>query len=236
MLNQTIITKVKERLNKLDSGDYDNIQDWQILEAYNLGVPLWCRRQLQGTNLSKTGDEASKRRIDDLQVLLPPEPVPINMVKKDGYYLSSPLFPDYFEWKRLSPKATHGCCKEPRPMKVWLVEEENIDVILGDRDKKPNFAWGETIATLAGNRIKLYTNNEFDVVEAKLMYYKQPRRIEVSGVRNIYTGAISTVDVLSEFKDDIIELHIFECVKILTGDIESMNVNQIADNSVETNN
>ena len=37
MLNSTIIIKVKQRLNKLDSQDYDNLETWQIIEAFNKG-------------------------------------------------------------------------------------------------------------------------------------------------------------------------------------------------------
>ena len=38
MENQAILLKVKQRLNKLASDDYDNIETWQILEAFNKGV------------------------------------------------------------------------------------------------------------------------------------------------------------------------------------------------------
>jgi len=51
-----------------------------------------------------------------------------------------------------------------------------------------------------------------------------------------YTTTVSTVDVESEFKDDIIELHIDEAAKILSGDIESFNQQQTATQQVEGNN
>ena len=72
MDNLTIRLKINERVNKLDSNDYDNIHDWKIVEAFNKAAVDWSRRQLHGTNSHKTGDEQSKRRIDDLQVLLRP--------------------------------------------------------------------------------------------------------------------------------------------------------------------
>ena len=62
MLNSTILLKVKQRLNKLASNDYDNIQDWQIVEAFNKGQVDWCRRNLHGTNLKQEGDEQSTAR------------------------------------------------------------------------------------------------------------------------------------------------------------------------------
>jgi hypothetical protein len=75
MNNITLQLKVKQRLNKLDSQDYDNIQCWQIVEAFNKAQVEWVRRQVQGVNITKTGDEQTKVRIDDLQKLL----------KEDGY-------------------------------------------------------------------------------------------------------------------------------------------------------
>ena len=103
MTNDTIQIKVKQRINKLASNDYDNIMPWQIVEAFNKAQVTWCRRNLMGTNMTKTGDEASKRRIDDLQVLLSDKP--LAMVKKDLYFQSPALPADYFEWKRISSKS-----------------------------------------------------------------------------------------------------------------------------------
>ena len=70
MNNNTLQLKIKQRLNKLDSNDYDNIEKWQIVEAFNKAQKDWCRRQLHGTNQKSEGDEQSIRRIDDLQILL----------------------------------------------------------------------------------------------------------------------------------------------------------------------
>lgn len=233
MNNSTILIKVKERLNKLDSQDYDNFEAWQIIEAFNKGMVGWCRRNLQGNNLYKTGDEASKRRIDDLQILL--NEIPITMVQKDLYFELQGLPTDYFEWKRVSAKSRRGCC-DNRRMVIYLAEEANVDTLLRDVLKKPSFDWGETFCTLKGGNLRIYTNNEFDIVEPRLTYYKQPRRIQIIGVVDPYTNLVSTVEVESEFKDDIVEVLIDEAAKILAGDIESINQITIQSNSVENNN
>ena len=84
MLNSTIVIKVKQRINKLDSQDYDNIECWQIIESFNKAQVEWCRRQLHGLNIVKEGDEQSTRRKDDLQVLLMSDP--ITMTDKKDFY------------------------------------------------------------------------------------------------------------------------------------------------------
>ena len=236
MNNATLLLKVKQRLNKLDSQDFDNVEKWMIVEAFNKGVVDWCRRNLHGSNIKQTGDEQSKRRIDDLQILLKDQKV--SMSKRDGYYVSTNTLPDdYFEWKRISGKATSKCCEDPRTMTITLAEEGNVNEINRDFLKKPSFEWAETYCTLINNRVRIHTNNEFDIPNATLTYYRQPVRIEIAGVSDPYNPTnIPAVDVECEFKDDLVELFIDEAVKIIATDIESFNQAQIANQQVESNN
>ena len=81
MLNSVLVIKVKQRINKLDSQDYDNIECWQIVEAFNKAQVEWVRRQIHGINATKEGDEESTRRIDDLQLLL--STATVKLTKKD---------------------------------------------------------------------------------------------------------------------------------------------------------
>jgi hypothetical protein len=235
-MNNTIVQlKIKQRLNKLDSADYDNLECWQMVEAFNKGMVNWCRRNLHGLNVKQTGDEQSKRRIDDLQILLKEEEITLN--KKNLFYESALTLPaDYFEWKRISADGDNGCCDKARKMVIYLAEEANVDELLRDKHKQPNFEWGETFCTLKGNRIRIYTNDEFSVENATLSYYRQPRRIEVAGCVDPYTQQTSPADIECEFKDDIVELFIDEAAKILAGDIESFNQQQTASGQVEGNN
>ena len=135
---------MKERLNKLDSQDYDNISCWQIVESFNKAQVEWARRQLHGLNIVKEGDEQSTRRKDDLQKLLINEPLEIN--KKDLYYEGN-IPEDYLQWKRVDIGANKDCC-DGRRMTVYLAEEGNLNQLLRDKSKQPSFEWGETFATL----------------------------------------------------------------------------------------
>jgi hypothetical protein len=107
---------------------------------------------------------------------------------------------------------------------------------LRDVNKKPSFEWRETFATLSDNNLKIYTNELFKPAKVTLYYYRQPRKIQIAGVPDPYTGITPTVDVPSEFKDDLVELFIDEAVKIIAGDIESMNQYQRMSQSTENNN
>ena len=239
MLNSTILIKVKQRLNKLASNDYDNIQDWQIIEAFNKGQVDWTRRNLHGVNQVREGDEQSTRRVDDFQVLLGTtgqDSIPTIAMNNKQFYYEGDLPSDYFQWKRLSGEATSDCCPKPKRMVIYLAEQGNRDELLRDKNKQPSYVWGETFATMENNKLQVYTNELFTPVNIKLTYYRQPNYIQIAGIVNPYTGLTPAVDMVSEFKDDIVEVLIDETAKILAGDIESLNQIQREGQAVEQNN
>jgi len=232
MLNSTIEIKIKQRLNKLDSQDYDNIECWQIVEAFNKAQVEWARRQLHGINLVKEGDEGSTRRKDDLQVLL--STTDLDLTDKEYYYFGK-LPEEYLQWKRVDVYAKKGCC-DKRRMTVYLAQEGDLNQLLRDKAKQPNFDWAETFATLIGNTTHIYTNGDFEVQAANLVYYRQPIKIQIDGCIDPYTSVASVGNVECEFKDDIIELIIDEAVSILAGDIESGNQFSRGTETAERNN
>lgn len=235
MNNSLLQLKVKQRANKLDSSDYDNLHCWQIQEAFNKATLQWCRRQIQGTNLKKIGDDQSKTRLQDLSPLL--KTIPLQLNKKKGYYETTNFPSDFFDYKRMEAyaiKEEEGKCCEPRSLFVYLVGESDISIILSDELKGPSYEWAETVATIFNGTFRIYTNEKFDLENATLVYYKLPTHVVFKDCTNVYDNTLSTVDVESEFKDDVVEILIDETVKILTGDIESAQTKR-SENEVETN-
>ena len=232
MLNSTITIKIKERLNKVDSQDYDNIECWTIVESFNKAQVEWTRRQLHGINQVREGDEQSTRRKDDLQILLVTET--LAAVDKE-YYYRGVIPQDYLQWKRVDIFANKECC-DKRRMTVYLAEEGNLNQLLRDKAKQPNFEWAETFATLKGGNVNVYTNGEFDINNIDLIYYRQPIKIQIQGCVDPYTNITSTANIECEFKDDIIELIIDEAVSIIAGDIESGNQFSRGTDTAERNN
>ena len=219
MENSTLLIKLKQRLNKLDSQDFDNIECWQFLEAFNKAQVEWCRRNLHGGNMYKEGDELSKRRIDDLQPLL--VELSLTGVVFDDYFESN-NFPieTYLEFKKVTTKAKDDCCT-PRSMTVYLAEEANVPLIMRDPLKNPDFGWGETFCTMLNNTIRIY-RKDFDIVDPILTYYRQPAIVETAGCVNPYTGNVSAFDVECELKDDIVEVILDDAAALIAGDIENI--------------
>ena len=235
MDNSTLLIKLKQRLNKLDSQDYDNIECWQFVEAFNKVQLDWCRRTLHGGNMYKEGDEMSKRRIDDLQPLL--RELSLTGVVTDHYFETNNFPIDtYLEFKRISTDATSECCPEPRSMTIYLAEEANVSLLLRDPLKDPSFEWGETFCTMLGNKIRIYRNKDFNIVKPVLTYYQKPTYIQIQGCVDPYTGVVSLVNVPCEFKDDLVEVLLDDTASLIAGDIENIYQQQRGQGSAERNN
>tara|TARA_B100000780_G_C21108427_1_gene447755 strand:- start:132 stop:836 length:705 start_codon:yes stop_codon:yes gene_type:complete len=234
MNNNTLLVKLKQRLNKLDSQDYDNIESWQFVEAFNKAQIEWCRRNLHGGNMYKEGDELSKKRIDDLQPLL--IELSLTGTVTDTYFQSD-NFPvnQYLEFKKVTTQAKDDCCT-PRSMTVYLAEEANVELLLRDPLKNPDFDWGETFCTMLDNTIRIYRNTKFDIVLPILTYYRKPVYIQVLGAVDPYTGNVSLVNVNCEFKDDLVEVMLDDTAAIIAGDIENIFQNQRGIQAAERSN
>lgn len=222
MNNSLLQIKIKQRLNKLASSDYDNIECWQIVEAFNKVQLDWTRAQLGGNNIRHEGDEQSKRRIDDLQLLL--NTVALKGTNLPLFFESVSLPENYLEFKRVVAHASNTCCPDQlRRIRVDLAEEANIDNYLRDHTSRPDWQWAETFCTLVHNQVRIYTDEAFAVQKAELTYYRKPVPMLIAGCVDPATGDMAVKDQVCEFKDDITEILIDLTAAQLAGDIESFN-------------
>lgn len=213
-----VSTKIDIRLNKGASSDYDNIWGYIKQEAFNKAINEWVRRQYRGNNVSREGDEESTARVDDLQILLKKD----NLTIRDkGLYVETNKLPsDYLYFKRLTPYVSKGNCTSV-PMKSHLREEANVDDLL----LLPSFDFEETFHTLIGNKAHVYHNKDFVIDKVELTYYRKPL---------FYN--FKKLDTVVEFKDDICDMLVDECCKIIASDIESLNAKALAESRVENDN
>lgn len=243
MTNAELQIKVKERLNKLASLDYDNFECWQIVEAFNKAQLEWIRRQVIGVNQLQAGEGSTKVNYDDLQKLVKTVSVPGTVNTSDpagwtsiSFDVLDPANPkDYLYYSSVYVKAINDCCpNDPRNIIVYMVDKADLYVILRDENKRPSFEWGETVAILADNKMTIYTDNQFDIQSVSMTYYRKPTPVRFQNCIDITTGN-PTGDVPCEFKDDIAEILVDNAVAILAADIESFNQYTRATNSVQNN-
>jgi hypothetical protein len=220
MNNNLLQIKIKQRLNKLASFDYDNIECWMIQEAFNKAQIEWVRRRLHGLNAAREAAEQSVTVVDDIQILL--NEVELKGNKTTRYFETNSIPSNYLHFVRVSAKAKTDCCPLRNFVSVYQAEEANVDVLLGDNFKQPSFEWAETFCTILGDKIRIYTDGKFDVVDARLIYYRKPKEIQIQGCINISTGITNSINVECELKEDICEILVDETAAILAGDIESI--------------
>lgn len=219
MNNSTLQIKFKQRLNKLDSMDYDNIECWQITEAFNKAQIEWAHRQLHGNNGAKQLPEQSITAIDDLQVLLVERDLKLKNL--DLFFESLKIPDDYLHFVRMSGYASSDCCPR-RPLSIYQAEEANVDIMLSDSFKSPSFEWAETFCTIMGDKIRIYSANKFAVEDASLIYYRKPRAVQILGCVDPANGLQFKANQTCELRDDIIEIIIDDAVAILAGDMDNM--------------
>lgn len=233
MNNNLLQIKIKQRLNKLASFDYDNLECWQIAEAFNKAQLEWVRRQVYGINSRQQSSEESTGLIDDLMILLKNED--LKTTQKKGYY-EAVIPSDYLYFVRSDVYAIKSpCCMTPRRMVVYEAEEANISILLTTSTKQPSFEWAETLSTRIGDRIRVYTNDEFEISDMGLVYYRKPKEVQFAGCVNPNNGEAYSVDQHCELKDDIAEIIVDQAAAILAGDIESMNQYQRATQEIQKN-
>lgn len=209
--------QIKLRLEKLDSSDYDNITRYQMEEAVNTAVLQFVREK------KKMSDEQTSFDVDDLQVLLKDQ----NLSKLDrkGYVLSSKLPADYLFIKRVSPRCNKELCEDVY-IKSTLVEESNVGELLQDYNSQPSFNFEETFHTLMGNKIKVFHNDDFEVEEILLTYYRKPQVISFEDRFNTKVW---------EWKDDLAEHIINIAVQNLAADTGNQQVYQVSSQKIVNN-
>ncbi len=215
--------KIKNGLNKLDSKDYQNVDLHKIEEATNTARLRFVRRRIDAK-------EMNVKLVDDLQVLLKNQRVAGS--NKKGYFQSHKLPSDYFDHSRVTAICTKGNCSGIR-IPSDLVEDSNVDVLLGDYNSQPSFDFEQTFHVIAGNKIKQYHNDDFAIKEIDLSYFKTPQYITFPGTHQ-FDGEIGK-DITWEFKEDVCDLIIEEAIMILSANIKDYPGVQNSQNNLQNN-
>lgn len=218
MIIQDVILKVKQRLNKKDTSDYDNVPVFEIIEAYNKATTNVVLRLHELNNNYKAGFEATRKRVEDLKFLINKDPLELNVVKKSGYYLTENMPANYFIYITSYSLGKTKECSGKR-IKNYQGEESSINTLLSNQNTNPNFEWGETVVTLAENNMKVYTQDKFDIVNVYLTYLRHPQVVDSQGY--IKVDGTPSVNIDPDLPDHVVEMCIDEAVRILSGDIEN---------------
>lgn len=220
MNNNLLQLKIKDALNKLDSKDYDNIECYKIMMAVNKAQFEIVRETLDPKIQGKQGVEQSTSRIGDLQILL--DSVDLKGTNKPRYFESVELPKNYNRYSRVDAYAKSEECPDKRILKIDLAEVANESDFARDTNYRADFDWAETTSTVQGNKIRIATR-DFIVLDAELVYYRNPRLVKIAGCKDPETGDMITVDSELEFKRDFNEIIVNKAVEILSVNLDDYN-------------
>lgn len=225
MLVDTLLYKIKQRINKVDSQDYDNIENHVLLDYYNKAQLYLLRETLKGSNQKGDGDEGSKINLNSFQKLIVDKKFNVSGANKTSTFYHITIPNDYYLIKRIDIEAEKdGCIVDD--FVVYFCENYMTSVMYNDPLKCPNFEWRETFYTLSNDEIKVFYKN-FDINKIRVTYYRLPAWVEKNGVFNTKTGAMSVANVPPDFEDDVVELMIDYTAALIGGDIQDVSSYQI---------
>lgn len=232
MVTADILLKLKQRINKKDTSDYDGIPVYELIEAFNKAQLNVIHRLYQQNNPFKSGFEATRKRVDDLKILIPEQPVELSVSLKDGFYITESFPDNYFHYISSTSKASTPTCSSKK-LRNFQVEESNINTLLDNEAISPSFEWGETLVTLVSNKMKVYINkNEpFTINKVYLNYMMKPISIDYVGYQKKDGSDSTTID--SNLPDEIIEMCIDEAARIISGDIQNEFGVQMAQQNIQ---
>ena len=225
-----IALKIRQRLNKVDTQDDENLPLYVIVEAYNKGQLNIVNRLSSKNNIYKTGLESTTFRVDDLECLINPDAYILSTTKKDGFYLTDYIPKDYLRYIRTTCIAKTNSCKA-KELYIYLQEESNLNTLLNNDFVNPSFEWAETIGTIAGDKIKVFTQNKFEINKVYLTYLRKPRLIDLAGY--IKKDGSPSTNIDPELPDDLVEMSIDEACRILSGDMQNQFSNQISQQNLQ---
>lgn len=191
---------VQNRLNKSQSNFSDNIEKYQFVEAFNTAQLLWTESRFKV-------DETSVARMDEIQHLI--TTVTSKPKKTGSNYYELTLPEDYLHYKRSVSFA-------PCEIKNHLKKEGDINTLLAHEFWQPSIEWEETICTIAGDKLRIYTT-DFSIKSVEFHYYRVPRKINMQDGFNDING-VQTENIDPEFKSSsLIEILNLTC-QILSSD------------------
>jgi hypothetical protein len=121
-------------------------------------------------------------------------------------------------FKRIDITAEH--CGKKRPMVCYLGQMSNVNNYLVNYQKKPDFVWGETFATMSNGNVQVYTNREFNISDLTFYYYRYPVDVAMASNYSLEYNAVVPNDIHPELPDDLVEVIISHTASLIGGDLK----------------
>lgn len=210
MKAETVYQKLLEKTSKNVTNGSNSLDRGRAVYLFNEEQNKFVEWSLQKRN---------NFDVEDVQILL--DSTFLKVKETTNEYTTFSLPSDYFSFANISIKASNSQCKDIPLLPVQL-KPENTEEVLFDEGWKPSIKYRETMYTIQGNSVKVYTDG-FDISKLKLSYYKYPIQLDLEGY--ITEMNTSSVNVDPEFDDKIVDRIISMCTTSF--DINNENLNKV---------
>lgn len=182
MTVQTMHYDLKVKLNKIDSAKYRDVKVPEIDLRLNEAQEVFVKMVAQPRLAEQLGFEIGQRTIDDISILVVDQKkgegqtaVPYD--EADGSYIAE-LPEDYWFYLNSKVWATKGICEG---VKLDTREVQHDDEAEASPFNRSSFIWREANVRFNNEGIRIFTNNDFQVLEICLDYLKEPPLIHNAG-------------------------------------------------------
>ena len=112
---------------------------------------------------------------------------------------------NYFDFSNIYALASKGICKRKK-IDLYEIKDENRNQILSDELSAPSFKFREAPFTIASDKIKVYTNDDFAVENVILSYYRYPQQITLADEFNPESDFNTDPEMDDKFVNRVIDL------------------------------
>lgn len=231
---ESLIYEIDLKLNKLAGLTHQSIPVENKIIALNNAQIKLIKKKLSPNNQLGLGFDGSKKRYQDLEVLVESQSDhKLPLVEKDtklNRWSSDlrpiALTPNYMFFVDGYILADKGDCKN-RVIYInsKLTKHGNVSTLLENPSFNPSFEYQETFCTLSKDSISIYTDGTFTPTSLYLSYIRYPIEMDYVGYVNFAGKESTTVDCeLADYlKEELLDFAVFE----LGADIEDSPVVQL---------
>jgi hypothetical protein len=213
ILTDSILYKVKQKLNKLSSNTHQEIQLEDVLLSANENQIKLIKQKASGIP-SGIGFDGSRKRYEDIQNLVVDfskslDLTEVNKQLNQWEAALATLDPSYLFYVDSYVLADKGRCKN-RILKVNpdLTKHADILLLLDNTHFKPSFEYQETFNTISSDKISIYTDGTFTPTKLHISYIRYPKTIDKEGYINLQGEASINQDCELEdyLEDELVDM------------------------------
>lgn len=231
---ESLIYGIDLKLNKLSGLTHQSIPVENKIIALNIAQIKLIKKKLSSLNQLGVGFDGSKKRYQDLEVLIESaSDHPLPLLLKDKYLnrwssdlRPEVLTPNYMFFVDGYILADKGACKDHLIyINSKLIKHGSVSTLLENPSYNPSFEYQETFCTLANDEISTYTDGTFTPKMLYLSYIRYPISMDYVGYVN-FDGKESTIvdsELASYLEEELLTFTVFE----LGADIEDPSVVQL---------